>query len=111
MRASWVPGAGSLSDDSWAGSGDLALRELPTELCLLSARTWTSEASLAFEEKGGSPIPPSTHFPFYLRSMGLPSSRPEDNAQRSTMEKTLINKEVCRKHPGFRKGQNDVMLD
>ena len=41
----------------------------------------------------------------------LLSSRPEDNAQRSTMEKTLINKEVCRKHPGFRKGQNDVMLD
>ena len=41
----------------------------------------------------------------------LLSSRPEDNAQKSTMEKTLINEEVCRKHPGFRKGQNDVMLD
>lgn len=39
----------------------------------------------------------------------LLSSRPEDNAQKSTMEKTLINKEVCRKHPGCRKGQTDVM--
>ena len=41
----------------------------------------------------------------------LLSSRPEDNAQKSTMEKTLINEEVCRKHPGFRKGQTDVILD
>ena len=37
----WAPG--SLSDDSWAGSGDLALRELPAELCLLLARTGTLE--------------------------------------------------------------------
>lgn len=38
---SWVPGF--LSDDSWIKSGDLALRELPTELCLLLAKTWTLE--------------------------------------------------------------------
>ena len=30
---SWVPGC--LSDDSWAGSGVLALRELSLEICLL----------------------------------------------------------------------------
>ena len=34
---SWVPG--SLIDDGWARSGDLSLRELPAEICLLSART------------------------------------------------------------------------
>ena len=33
----WVPG--SLRDDSWAGCGNLALRELPPEICLLLART------------------------------------------------------------------------
>ena len=27
---------GSLSDDSWAGSGDLALKVLPADLCPLS---------------------------------------------------------------------------
>ena len=37
----WVPG--SLSDDSWAGCGDLALRELPAELCLLLVRMGTLE--------------------------------------------------------------------
>ena len=37
----WAPG--SLSDDSWAGSGDLALREPPAELCLLLAWTGTLE--------------------------------------------------------------------
>ena len=31
---SWVPG--SLRDDSWTGSGNLALRELPTDIGLLS---------------------------------------------------------------------------
>lgn len=46
----------------------------------------------------------------YLYPMRLQLfSRPEDNSQKSTMEKTLINKEVCRKHPGCRKGQTDVM--
>ena len=33
----WAPG--SLSYDSWTGSGDLALRKLPTEISLLLART------------------------------------------------------------------------
>ena len=32
-------GPGHLGHDSWTESGDLALRELPAELCLLSART------------------------------------------------------------------------
>ena len=36
---SWVPGC--LSNDSWAGSGDLALRELSIEICLFLVRTWT----------------------------------------------------------------------
>ena len=31
---SWAPG--SLGDDGWAGSGDLALREPPAEICLFS---------------------------------------------------------------------------
>ena len=35
----WVPG--SLRDDSWAGCGDLALKELPAEICHLLARTGT----------------------------------------------------------------------
>ena len=35
---SWVPG--SLSDDSWAGSGNLTLRALPAGICLFS-RAWT----------------------------------------------------------------------
>ena len=48
----------------------------------------------------------------YLYPMRLQLfSRPEDNSQKSTMEKTLINKEVCRKHLGCHKGQTDVMLD
>lgn len=34
---SWVPG--SLSHDSWAGSGNLVLRKPPAETCLLLART------------------------------------------------------------------------
>ena len=38
LRAGLVLGARFLSDDSWTGSGDLALRELPTEFCLLLAR-------------------------------------------------------------------------
>ena len=37
----WVPG--SLSDDTWTGSGILALRAPPAEICLLSTRTWTSK--------------------------------------------------------------------
>ena len=37
----WVPGF--LSDESWVGPGDLALRELLTDICLLLARTGTSE--------------------------------------------------------------------
>ena len=37
----WAPG--SFSDDSWARCGDLALRELPTETCLLLARMRTLE--------------------------------------------------------------------
>ena len=38
----WAPG--SLSDDRWVGSGNLALRDLlPTELCLLLAWTQTLE--------------------------------------------------------------------
>ena len=43
MRASlgWVPG--SLRDDSWAGCGNLDLKELPTELCLPFVRTRTLE--------------------------------------------------------------------
>ena len=38
---SWAPG--SLSYDSWTVSGDLSLRELPTEICLLFSRTGNSE--------------------------------------------------------------------
>ena len=41
---SWVPG--SLSHDSWAGSGNLALRKPPAETCLLLARTRTSEGKV-----------------------------------------------------------------
>ena len=43
LRASlgWVPG--SLRDDSWAECGNLALKELPAELCLLLGRTGTLE--------------------------------------------------------------------
>ena len=37
----WMPG--SLSDDTWAESGDMALRKLPTEIYLLLARTKTLE--------------------------------------------------------------------
>ena len=37
----WAPG--SFSDDRWGGSGDLALRELLAELCLLLARPRTLE--------------------------------------------------------------------
>ena len=33
---------GSLSDDSWARCGNLALKELPTEFCLLLVRTENS---------------------------------------------------------------------
>ena len=33
----WMPG--SLRDDSWAGRGNLALKEVPAEICLLLART------------------------------------------------------------------------
>ena len=40
----WAPG--SLSNDSWAESGDLALRELPTDICLLFARTGTLEGEI-----------------------------------------------------------------
>ena len=39
-------GPGSLRNDSWAESGDLALRELPTEICLLFARTGTLECEI-----------------------------------------------------------------
>ena len=38
LRAGWVLGYRFLSDDSWTGSGDLALREPPTEFCLLLAQ-------------------------------------------------------------------------
>ena len=41
---SWVPG--SLSHDSWAGSGNLVLRKPPAETCLLLARTRTSEGKV-----------------------------------------------------------------
>ena len=37
----WMPG--SLRDDSWEGCGNLALKELPTEIRLLLARTGTLE--------------------------------------------------------------------
>ena len=33
--------SGSLSNDGWAGCGNLALRKLPTKICLLLARTKT----------------------------------------------------------------------
>ena len=36
-------GTGSLSDDWWAGSGDLTLCKPPTEICLLLTRTKTLE--------------------------------------------------------------------
>ena len=35
--------SGSLGDDSWEGCGNLALKELPTEICLLLVRTGTLE--------------------------------------------------------------------
>ena len=35
-QSGWAPG--SLSDDSWVGSGNLALKELSAEICLLFAR-------------------------------------------------------------------------
>lgn len=35
--------SGSLSNDGWAGCGNLALRQLPTKICLLLARTKTLE--------------------------------------------------------------------
>ena len=38
----WMPG--SLRDDGGAGCGSLALKELPAEICLLSARTGALEA-------------------------------------------------------------------
>ena len=41
LLGSWAPR--SLSDDSWPGSGDLVLKEPPTEVCLLLARTRTLE--------------------------------------------------------------------
>ena len=34
-QSGWAPG--SLSDDSWVGSGNLALKELSAEICLLFA--------------------------------------------------------------------------
>ena len=42
--ACWAPG--SLSDDSWAESGDLALRMLPAEIHLLSwaGHWWEDQA-------------------------------------------------------------------
>ena len=36
-QSGWAPG--SLSDDSWVGSGNLALKELSAEICLLFTRT------------------------------------------------------------------------
>lgn len=36
---SWAPG--SFSIDGWTGSGDLVLRELPTQFCLLLGNIWT----------------------------------------------------------------------
>ena len=41
---SWTPG--SLSDDSWAGSGNLAPRKPPAETCLLLDRRRTSEGKV-----------------------------------------------------------------
>ena len=38
---SWVPGSLNNDDDGWAGSGNLALRKPPAEVCLLLARTGT----------------------------------------------------------------------
>lgn len=40
----WAPG--SLSSDSWAESRDLALRELPTDICLLFTWTGTLEGEI-----------------------------------------------------------------
>lgn len=37
---------GSLSDAGWAGSGDLALRESPVEIGLLSAKTRTQRVKV-----------------------------------------------------------------
>ena len=42
-RASWILGTGLLSDDVLIESGNLTLRELPTEVGLLLARTWALE--------------------------------------------------------------------
>ena len=36
-------GPGSLRDDSWAGCENQALKEVPTEICLLLSRTGTLE--------------------------------------------------------------------
>lgn len=38
---SWAPG--SFSIDGWTGSGDLVLRELPIQFCLLLGNIWTLE--------------------------------------------------------------------
>ena len=40
-QSGWAPG--SLSDDSWVRSGDLGLKDLSAEICLLFARTRTLE--------------------------------------------------------------------
>ena len=54
----WVPD--SLSEDSWAGSGDLALREPPTEICLLLGRTCVGDPRWDPRHKG--PFAPWLHW-------------------------------------------------
>ena len=41
LRTSWV--GLQAPSDGWAGSADLAVRDLPAEISLLLARSWTSE--------------------------------------------------------------------
>ena len=50
--ACWAPG--SLSDDSWAESGDLALRMLPAEIHLLSwAGHWLDDLGRGLDQCSG----------------------------------------------------------
>ena len=49
----WAPG--SLSDDGWAGSGDLALRAPPAEICPFS-RAW---AMAGGPRRGAAPMLPA----------------------------------------------------
>ena len=85
-QSGWAPG--SLSDDSWVGSGNLALKELSAEICLFK---WAWALARGAKLGAGQMLPGRVY-----NLSGTPSYYPGPGLQRAKVEPWDLEQEKCR---------------